>query len=36
MIKKILNKIVEIGNIKKKDIILEIGPGTGNLNRKNY
>ena len=29
--KKILNQIVDTGDIKKKDIILEIGPGTGNL-----
>ena len=29
--KKILNQIVETGKIEKKDIILEIGPGTGNL-----
>ena len=29
--KKILTQIVETGKIKKKDIILEIGPGTGNL-----
>ena len=29
--KKILNQITEVGKIKKKDIILEIGPGTGNL-----
>ena len=28
--KKILTQIVETGKIKK-DIILEIGPGTGNL-----
>ena len=33
----ILNqKLLKLGNISKKDIILEIGPGTGNLNRKNY
>ena len=29
--RKILNQITEAGKIKKKDIILEIGPGTGNL-----
>ena len=33
--KNILNKIVEIGKIyKKNDIVLEIGPGTGNLTKK--
>ena len=30
----ILNLIVELGEIKKDDIILEIGPGTGNLTKK--
>ena len=30
----ILCKIVEIGNISENDIILEIGPGTGNLTEK--
>ncbi len=30
----IINKIVDIGNINKKDNILEVGPGTGNLTRK--
>ena len=29
--KEILNKIVKLGNIKDNDIVLEIGPGTGNL-----
>ena len=29
--KNIINKIVEIGNIDSKKIILEIGPGYGNL-----
>ncbi len=29
--KKILNLITEIGDVSKNDIILEIGPGTGNL-----
>ena len=33
--KNILSKIVNNGKISKKDIILEIGPGTGNLTRKN-
>ena len=31
---KILNDIVECGNITNNDIILEIGPGTGNLTKK--
>jgi len=31
---KILNDIVKCGNITKNDIILEIGPGTGNLTEK--
>ena len=31
---KILNQIVESGNIKKNDIVLEIGPGTGKLTEK--
>ena len=30
----LLSNIVEEGNISKKDIILEIGPGTGNLTEK--
>ena len=30
----ILNQIIECGNIKNEDIILEIGPGTGNLTEK--
>ena len=29
--KIILNKIIQLGNIKEEDIILEIGPGTGKL-----
>ena len=29
----ILNKIVETANITAKDIVLEIGPGTGNLTK---
>ena len=29
--KEILSRIVSYGNITKNDIILEIGPGTGNL-----
>tara|TARA_Y100000741_G_C18212189_1_gene542166 strand:- start:410 stop:1201 length:792 start_codon:yes stop_codon:yes gene_type:complete len=32
--KNIINIIIEKGNIKKKDNILEIGPGTGNLTEK--
>ena len=31
--KGILNKIVKLGNIKDDDIVLEIGPGTGNLTK---
>ena len=31
---KILNLIVDNGNIKSDDIVLEIGPGTGNLTEK--
>ena len=30
----ILSNIVKSGNISKKDIIIEIGPGTGNLTEK--
>ena len=30
----ILNRIVECGDIQEKDIIIEIGPGTGNLTQK--
>ena len=29
----IINKIIDIGDIKEKDDILEVGPGTGNLTR---
>tara|TARA_Y100000591_G_scaffold330002_1_gene359825 strand:+ start:1586 stop:2377 length:792 start_codon:yes stop_codon:yes gene_type:complete len=29
--KNIIEKIVEVGNITNKDIVIEIGPGTGNL-----
>ena len=29
----IINKIIDIGGINKKDDILEVGPGTGNLTR---
>ena len=29
--KNILNIITELGNISNKDVVLEIGPGTGNL-----
>ena len=32
--KNIINKIVQIGNIDKKNTILEIGPGYGNLTKK--
>ena len=31
---KILNSIVNNGNIKTDDIVLEIGPGTGNLTKR--
>ena len=31
---KILNLIADLGEIKKNDIVLEIGPGTGNLTEK--
>tara|TARA_Y100000741_G_scaffold241815_1_gene185247 strand:- start:218 stop:1006 length:789 start_codon:yes stop_codon:yes gene_type:complete len=30
----ILNKIVDLGEINSKDIVLEVGPGTGNLTEK--
>ena len=29
--KNIINKIINTGNIKNNDVILEVGPGTGNL-----
>ncbi len=29
----IINKIIDIGDISKKDDILEVGPGTGNLTK---
>ena len=32
--RKIINLIAEIGNISSKDIVLEVGPGTGNLTEK--
>ena len=32
--RNILSKIVDIADISEKDIILEIGPGTGNLTEK--
>lgn len=31
---KILNQIVNSGNVNSKDVIVEIGPGTGNLTKK--
>ena len=31
---KIINLIVEIGNINKKDQVIEVGPGTGSLTEK--
>ena len=32
----ILNKIIKIGNFNKNTKILEIGPGYGNLTKKNF
>ncbi len=32
--KKIINLITEVGHIKSRDIVLEVGPGTGNLTEK--
>ena len=32
--KKIINLIVETGNVKKNDLVLEVGPGKGNLTEK--
>jgi len=29
----IINKIIDIGDINKKDDVLEVGPGTGNLTK---
>ena len=31
---EILNQIVNLGEIKSDDIVLEVGPGTGNLTEK--
>ena len=31
---EILNQIVDLGEINSNDIILEVGPGTGNLTEK--
>ena len=31
---EILNKIIDVGDIKSTDIVLEVGPGTGNLTEK--
>ena len=31
---EILNQIVDLGNINSNDIVLEVGPGTGNLTEK--
>ena len=31
---KILNQIVDLGQIKSNDIVIEVGPGTGNLTKK--
>ena len=32
--KKIINLISELGNINNKDLVIEVGPGTGNLTEK--
>ena len=31
---KVINLIAEVGNISDRDIVLEVGPGTGNLTEK--
>ena len=31
---EILSQIVDLGEIKSNDIVLEVGPGTGNLTEK--
>ena len=31
---RILNQIVDLGQIKSNDIVIEVGPGTGNLTKK--
>ena len=31
--KNVINKIVDAGNISRTDVILEVGPGTGNLTK---
>ena len=31
---KIIDLIAEVGNISDRDIVLEVGPGTGNLTEK--
>ena len=31
--KNVINKIVDTGNIKNTDVVLEVGPGTGNLTK---
>ncbi len=31
--KNILNKIVDVSNIKDNSLVIEIGPGSGNLTR---
>ena len=31
---EILNMIADLGRINSKDVVLEIGPGTGNLTEK--
>ena len=32
--KEIINLIIETGNVKKNDLVLEVGPGKGNLTEK--
>ena len=32
--KKIINKISELGEISNNDLVIEVGPGTGNLTEK--
>ena len=31
---KIINLIIDVGNINNEDIVLEVGPGSGNLSEK--
>ena len=32
--KNVINLIIDAGNIKKNDVVFEVGPGTGNLTQK--